>query len=171
MLTVGHDFGAWYVNFVVHQPPLGSPPQALPKLPAGFAVSLALVTVFFLFFSGAMAVGVGQASLHRETGVAAFRDGIAGAFKNVLPLVVLAICVLLAFLVLAVLLGFVGAIVIGLVFLASKVLGVIIGVAVYIAFILFMMAIMMGVNYAMWHDVTDAGHIDPVSPPTATVEE
>lgn len=163
-LTVGHDMLSWYLQVLAHQAPFGTTPHPLPKLPADFAVTLALLTVFFIFYSGVMAIGVGQASLRGEGGVAAFRDGVTGAFKNVLPLVILAICGVLAFLMLAVVLGFVLVILVALVTLASKILGVALGVALYIVLLLFMLAIMMGVNYAVWHDVAGGGQVDAASP-------
>jgi hypothetical protein len=170
VLTVGHDMGTWYMQVLAHQAPFGSPPHPLPKLPANFALTLALLTVFLLFYFGATAIGVGQASLRGEAGLAAFRDGIAGAFKNVLPLVVLAICGILALLVVSVVLGFVGVLVIGLVFLASKVAGIVIAIIFYIAFILFMFAIMMGINYAIWHDVAGATPEADTPPPLPDVQ-
>ncbi|HET7932328.1 MAG TPA: hypothetical protein VFL63_13195 [Rhodanobacteraceae bacterium] len=164
--TVGRAMWTWYLDFLAHQPPLGTPVTSLPPLPSGFAVTLALVTVFFLFYSGAMAVGIGQASLRSASPVAAIKDGVAGAFKNVLPLVVLAICAILAILVVAVVIGIVGAILLGILAFLSKSLAVVVFVIVYVVMIVFMFAIIMGINYAMWHDVADGGN-RTLEPPMA----
>jgi hypothetical protein len=82
--TVGHGLLSWYLQLLEHQS-LGVPPQALPPLPPGALATFALLTVFFLFYSGAIAIGVGQTSLRDQSPLAALRDGIAGAFKNVCP--------------------------------------------------------------------------------------
>lgn len=164
VLTVGHDMGTWYMQLLAHQPSLGTPPQPLPRLPSDFALTLALMTVFYLFYSGAMAIGIGQASLRGESGVAAFRDGLAGAFKNVLPLVVLATCGVLALLVVSMLFGFVAVIVIGVAMLISKVVGVAVVIVLYAVFALFLIPIMVGVNYAIWHDVADGEQLGAAPP-------
>lgn len=157
--TVGRALGHWYVDFIQHQPPLGtSPTHPMPSLPPGSSLALALVTVFFLFYSGALAIGIGQASLRRQPPLAALRDGLAGALKNALPLVVLAVCGLLALLLLTVAFGLglaIVALVLALVGKAGIAIGIALGTAMYIVLVVLMMAFMGGVNYAIWRDVGD----------------
>lgn len=160
--TVGRGMAAWYLQFLAHQPTLGTAPSPLPPLPTGFAPTLALVTVFFLFYGAAMAIGVGEASLRAQAPLAALRSGVAGAFKNVLPILVLCICGLILLVLLSLTLGLVVVIVSGVAMLLSKVLGLVLLAIFYIVFILLLYAFSMGVNYSIWHDVTA---VDAAPPP------
>jgi hypothetical protein len=154
--TIGHGLLSWYLQLLDSQT-LGAPPQALPPLPAGALASFALLTVFFLFYAGATAVGVGQASLRDQPLLAALRDGIAGAFKNALPLVVLAVCGVITLFVVAIAFGVLGVVPVLLGMLVSKPVGIMLFALLYIAMIILMYAFMMGVNHAMWHDVAEGG--------------
>lgn len=156
LTTIGRGVAAWYLHLVTLQS-LGTPLQHLPPLPAGFSTTFALLTVFFIFYSGAMAVGIGQVSLRGASPWAGFRDGVAGAFKNVLPLVVLVICALVAFLVLAVGAGITIAIAFLLGHFVGAAFGLVLGALLYVAVLLFLIAAMMGINYAIWHDVASDG--------------
>ena len=160
VVTVGHGMLSWYLQLLRHSP-FDVQAHALSALPSGFGITLALLTVFFLFYSGALAIGIGQAALRDQPSLSAFRDGIAGAFKNALPLVVLAVCGLLSLFVFALILGILAALVMVVLTLASRLLGMIILVAIYVVMILLMYAFMMGVNYAIWHDVADGGQSVP----------
>lgn len=160
--TVGHGMAAWYMQLLDMQ---AQHKLGMPPLPAGSSITLALVSVFFLFYSGAMAIGIGQVSLRGQAPVSGFRDGISGAFKNVLPLVVLAICGIILMVVVSLAFGIVFAIVIGLAALASKALAMILFIPLYLVLIVVIFTFMMGVNYAVWHDVADAGNSnDAVQP-------
>lgn len=160
LTTVGRELWSWYLQVLNMQPALGSPPQPLPHLAAGSALSLALLTVFFVFYGGAMAVGIGQVALGGQAPVSAVRDGVAGAFKNVLPLVVLMICGCLAFLLIGSVLGFIAAIAIGVLYLLSHALAIILAVVLYFVAILLAYAIIMGINYAVWQHIADGSRDD-----------
>lgn len=155
LATVGHSVVPWYVDIVTRQAS-GVPLTRLPALPAGFGPTLALISVFFLFYSGTLAIGTGQVALRHESPLAALRDGAAGAFKNVLPLVVLTLCGCIALLVFVIAAGILIAILMLLGHFVSSVLGFALAGIVYILLLLAMVACMLGVNYAMWRDVTDA---------------
>lgn len=156
LMTVGRGMLHWYMQFLQQQADAGAL-HALPTLPTGFGTTFALLTVFFIFYGGAYAIGICQAALRGKEPLAAFRDGITGAFRNVLPLVVLAICGVLAFIVFAVAVGIVMAILILLANLISKVAAIAAVVLVYVVMLLLMVPFMMGVNYAIWHDVAAGG--------------
>lgn len=160
--TVGHGMATWYMQLLEMQ---AQRKLGMPPLPAGSSITLALVSVFFLFYTGAMAIGIGQVSLRRQSPIAGFRDGIAGAFKNVLPLVVLTFCGIVLLVVVSLVFGIVMAIVVGLAALASKVLAIILLVPLYLALVVAIFTFMMGVNYAVWYDVADAGSSDDAVQP------
>lgn len=169
VITVGHGMLSWYLQLLSHSP-FDVQAHALSALPSSFGVTLALLTVFFLFYSGALAIGIGQAALRGQPSLAAFRDGIAGAFKNALPLLVLAVCGVLALFVFALVFGLLAALAMVVLTLASRLLGIIFLIAIYLVMILLMYAFMMGVNYAIWHDVADGGRDDPARSPLSNVE-
>lgn len=149
--TLGHGLLAWYLQ-LLHQQALGAM-GSLPPLPDGSSVALALLTVFFLFYSCTIAIGVGQVALRGRSPLPALRDGVAGAFKNALPLLVLTACGLLAMVVLAIAFGIVVAILLLLGMLVGRVVGIALMVLCYIVLVVLMYAFMMGVNYAIWRDV------------------
>jgi hypothetical protein len=154
LATVGHGLLSWYLQLLDRQA-FGMPPQPLPSLPAGSAAAFALLTVFFLFYSGAIAIGVGQASLRDQPPLAALRDGITGSFKNALPLLVLAICGLVAFCVIAMAFGLFAAMLLLVAMLAGKLAAFILMVLLDIVLVILLYAFMMGVNHAMWRDVAN----------------
>ena len=154
LATVGHGLLSWYLQLLDRQT-LGMPPQALPSLPAGSAAAFALLTVFFLFYAGAIAIGVGQASLRDQPPLAALRDGTTGAFKNALPLVVLTVCGVITLFVVAIAFGVLGIVPVLLGMLVGKPVGFILLALLYIVLVILIYAFMMGVNHALWHDVAD----------------
>lgn len=170
LTTVGRGMFAWYLQLAAQQAQ-GGPLHALPPLPAGFSLTLGLLTVFFLFYSGVYAIGICQVALRRQSALAALRDGIAGAFKNVLPLVVLAICGLLLIFVMALVFGVVATILVLLGALVSTTVGLVLAIPVYLAMMVLLCAVMMGVNYAIWHDVADGGQARSTDVPLPSVED
>ncbi len=167
--TVGHGVWPWYRHLIEVQAS-GTPMTGWPAPPAGIGTTGALLVVFFIFYSGALAVGTGQAALRNLPPVQAVRDGIAGAFRNALPLVVLTVCGLLAFVAAAIVVGILAAIIAMLGMLMGPAMGVVLMVPISVAFVLLLYAFVMGVNYAIWRDVADAGHDDagPASLPETT---
>lgn len=170
LTTVGHGLASWYLQ-LLDQQALGTPVRSLPPLPGGSSTTLALLTVFFLFYSCATAIGVGQVALRNQAPLSSLRDGITGAFKNALPLLVLSVCGLVALLVLAVGFGIVASILLVLGALVSRPLGDVLLVLVYVALAVLLYAFMMGVDYAIWRDVVDDARGNATRSPLPIAEE
>ncbi len=163
--TIGHDVGAWYLHLMetgMHT--TGKAPD-LPPMPGGLAATVAVLMLFGMFYSAAFAIAMGQAALRRQPVMAAIRDGLVGAIRNLLPLLVLALCGLVAFFVFAIVLGMMVMIITLLASFVSAVLAVVLMVPLYAALMLYMYAVMLGVMYAIWQDVTGAP--PPVAAPFA----
>ncbi|HEX7326508.1 MAG TPA: hypothetical protein VF292_14345 [Rhodanobacteraceae bacterium] len=152
LTTVGRSVGPWYLHTLA-QHASGTAALAAAPLPPGFGVTVALALVFCLFYGGALAIGTGQVALRGRSPWNGFLDGVAGAFKNVLPLVVLALCGLVALIIVSVLLG----VIIAILMLVGHFAGATVGLGLigllYVVFALAVVAFVMGVNYAIWRDV------------------
>lgn len=153
MLTVGRELGAWYLQVLAQAAAGGAAGATPPTLPAGFGATFALLLVFGLFYSGVYAIGMGQAALGGRSALDALRDGFVGAARNLLPLLVLAVCGLGIGLVAALVIGLLVAIVVLLAGLLSKVLALVLVVPLYLALILVVYVVMFGVMHAMWRDI------------------
>lgn len=147
--ATGGGIAGWYLQLLgaqaSHQPP--------PALPEGFAIAMALFAVLGLFMIGLHAIGLGQIALGRRRVFGAIGDGMIGALKNGLPLLVFAVCLVLAWIVLAIMLGVLAFPLV----LAGKLIGawlvLAVAIPIYIAIILVMYAAMFGVLYHLWRDV------------------
>ncbi|NUS39927.1 MAG: hypothetical protein HOQ02_13010 [Lysobacter sp.] len=153
MLTVGRELGAWYLQVVAQAAAGGAAGATPPTLPSGFGATFALLLVFGLFYSGVYAIGMGQAALGGRSALDALRDGFAGAARNLLPMLVLAVCGLVLGVVAALVLGLVVGLVVVVAGLLSKVLAIVLVVPVYLALIVAMYVVMFGVMHAMWRDI------------------
>lgn len=150
--TIGRAVGPWYLHAATLQhTPLA--PVTLPPAPAGTGVCVILALVFFLFYSGAFAVGTGQVALRGQSPWNGFRDGVSGAFKNALPLVVLALCALVAVIFAVIGLGILIAVFFLLGHLVGDTISLTLTGLMYVVFMWLLTAFMMGINYAMWRDV------------------
>ena len=138
--------------------------EAVASMPVGVPGNLgalvALGAVLALLVGGIYAISLGQVALGGVPVAGALRDGLVGALKNVLPLLVLAVVGLL--------LGFVLMLLFGLVVALLAVLGNLVGtwftvvlmVPMYIALLLAMYVVMFGVMYHLWRDICG----EPVTP-------
>lgn len=151
--TVGHRIGAWYMQVLAISTHHGKPP-AMPPLPSGSGAAIGLLTVFYIFYSATYAIGIGQTALRAQTPLAALRDGVTGAFKNVLPLLILLISSLIAALVIVIAFAIVITVAIVLAAQVSQTVALFVIAPIYIAMALLMYVVMLGVMYAMWQDVT-----------------
>lgn len=171
--TVGHDTWLWYLQLAKHQA-MHPPVNTFFPLPHQISATLGLMTVFFLFYSCANAVGVGQAALQGQSTLAAFRDGIVGAFKNALPVLVLFVCGLLVLVAFCIGFGILVAIATLLAHVSGSSMGGATGsvlkVLVLAVCMLLLYAFMAGVNYAIWHDVANAERTGPSSLPAPDLE-
>lgn len=147
--ATGGGIASWYMQALTaqasHLPP--------PALPHGFGTAMALSMVLGLFMMGFYAISLGQVALRHRSVFGAIGDGIVGALKNLLPLIVFAVSALLAWVAFAV----VFAIVALLFALLGKLVGawlvLLLSIPLYIAMLLMMFAVMFGVMYALWRDV------------------
>jgi hypothetical protein len=147
--TTGGGTADWYTQALTaqanHQPP--------PALPNGFGFAIALFLGLWLLIMGFYAISLGQIALGRRNVFGAIGDGLVGALKNVLPLLVFGVSAILvaiglaiAFAIVAVLLGLIGK-------LVSAWLVIVLLVPLYIALLLGMFMVMFGTMYYLWRDV------------------
>lgn len=154
MSTVGHSVLLWSQQ-VAAMKAHGASLRDMPPLPHAFGPTMFLFTLFYIFYGGAMAIGIGQVALQNETPLAAIRDGAIGVVKNVLPLFVLAICGFVTAVVLTVILAIVLLIAGMLAGLISHALATALPFAILLVAMLPICACVMGVNYAVWNEVTN----------------
>lgn len=149
----------WYLRvaeLLQHATP-GKPAQ-LPPPPEGLGGLFSLGGLFALFVAAVFAVGFGQVALHGRNLGAALLDGLAGAARNLLPLLVMA-AVAFALMMAA---GLMLVLVAGILGLLHPVLAVAVFLPLYMVFVLVLYVVMFGVMYHLWRDV--AG--DPPAPAT-----
>ena len=147
----------WYLRvaeLLQHATP-GKPPE-LPPAPEGLGGLFSLGGLFALFVASVFAVGFGQVALRGRNLGAALVDGLAGAARNLLPLLVMA-AVAFALMVAA---GLVLMLVAGILGLLHPVLAVAVFVPLSMVFVLVLYVVMFGVMYHLWRDVTG----DPPAP-------
>ena len=151
----------WYMDLLAAQAAKVPPTEAMQHLPAGFGTAAALFAVFWLLLMGVYGVGFGQVAIARRAPLAALKDGFVGSIKNLLPLLMLVVGMIIA--TIAILLAFV--VLIGLAALLAKLVGMwvmfVIGVPVYIALVLVMYVVMFGVMYFMWRDICGGSDTRP----------
>lgn len=150
------EFGSWYLQNL--QSSMAGVAQAPPtSLPAGFGTVMVLMWIVGTFCYAVQAIGLGQIALRARGVGAALSDGVSGAAKNLLPLLVLFLVVLVAVIVLVIAIMLL-ALVAGLL---AKLVGawllVLVGIPLYIGFLVAMLVVMFGVMYYLWRDVCDDG--------------
>jgi len=163
VLATGGGLVGWYVQLLAaqagHLPP--------PALPHGFGIAMALCLVLWLFMMAFYAVSLGQIALRRRSVFGALGDGFVGALKNLLPMLMLAVGSILAWIVVAIALVLV-FIVVGLLgLLVGKWLMLVLMVPVEIALVLAGFAVMFGVMYHLWRDVCGDAAVISGPPPIA----
>jgi len=147
----------WYLRvaeLLQHATP--EKPAQLPPPPDGLGGLFSLGGLFALFVAAVFAVGFGQVALQGRNLGAALVDGLAGAARNLLPLLVMA-AVAFALMMAA---GVVLVLVAGILGLLHPVLAVAVFLPLYMVFVLVLYVVMFGVMYHLWRDV--AG--DPPAP-------
>lgn len=149
LVAQGGGIFHWYIQLITAQ----TQPLAPPSLPHGFGVFIGLIVVFGLFFSGFYAISLGQVSLGGRGVFASIGDGIVGAIKNVLPLLVfvLGLVVVWVAFVVAVMLVLMVTVLLGK--LVGEWLVFVVSIPVGIAMMLAMFVGMFGVMYHLWRDV------------------
>lgn len=138
----------------------GAPP-ALPPMPSGFGTLMALTFIIGVFFNGVYALALGQVALGNRGAGGALVDGLVGALRNVLPLLVLTVVGVVAGIVLLLVVGLVIALLVGIGSLVSPVVGMALAVPVYLVAMVVLYVVMFGVAYYMWRDVCGGGTDGP----------
>ena len=140
----------WYVSvaqLLQHATP--DKPAQLPPPPEGLGGLFSLGGLFALFVAAVFAVGFGQVAL-RDRGLGgALADGLAGAARNLLPLLAMAV-VAFALMMAA---GLVLVLVAGILGLLHPVLAVVVFLPLYMVFVLVLYVVMFGVMYHLWRDI------------------
>jgi hypothetical protein len=148
--ATGGGFAHWYMQVLTAQAHHLPPPTALPN---GFGITLLLFMVALLFMMGFYAISLGQVALGNRSVLGAIGEGVIGALKNLLPLLMLTVALLLLWI--AVGLGF-GILALVLIFIGKLVgpwLVVVLLFPLYIALFLTTFTAMFGVMYHLWRDV------------------
>jgi hypothetical protein len=158
--TAGRGITDWYMQALAAQASHQPPPATLPS---GFGTVIALSMVFGLFMLGFYAISLGQVSLRRRGVFAAVGDGAVGALKNLLPLLVFALSILLAWIVLAIAFALMAVLLVLLAKLVGGWLVFALVAVLYLALALMVFAMMFGVMYHLWRDVCgdDAADLPP----------
>lgn len=148
------EFGSWYLENLRASMGGATPPA---DLPSGFGLVLAVTWLIGMFAYGVQSIGFGQIAL-RDSGIGgAMSDGIRGTAKNLLPLLVLFVAMVLAAIALAIAMVILMMVVGMLGKLVGNWLLVLIGIPLYIAFVVGLIVVMFGVMYFMWRDICGDG--------------
>ncbi|GLQ94438.1 hypothetical protein GCM10007901_33900 [Dyella acidisoli] len=150
IVATGGGIAHWYMEVLTAQANHQPPPATLPD---GFWIAVLLIMVLGIFVMGFYSIGLGQVTLGNRSVFGAVGDGVIGALKNLLPLLMLAvgsvliwIAVALCFGIFALLLALIGKLV------GPWVVFVLI-IPLYIALLLAVFTTMFGVMYHLWRDV------------------
>lgn len=167
--VAGTEVFSWYMQLMLSAQDGMADPELMEAMPGGLGAAIALGMVLWLLLSGVYAISMGQLALGGRGVFASLGDGFIGGFKNLLPLLVLAITGLVAVLVFALVMGLLFALVAMLSALVGEWLLLVIGIPVYIAVLLVMYVVVFGVMYGMWRDVCGGGPVSaaPVEAVTA----
>ncbi|RDI96860.1 hypothetical protein DVT68_19825 [Dyella solisilvae] len=145
----GSGIASWYWQLVTAQ----AAHQPLPGLPQGFGTAVALLLVLWLFILGFYAISLGQVALRQRSVFGAIGDGMVGALKNLLPLLVFAVGLLLALIVGLIAFALVAFLLALLGGLVGPWLAIVLMIPLDVALILTMFAVMFGTMYHLWRDV------------------
>ncbi|MBJ6981843.1 MULTISPECIES: hypothetical protein [unclassified Luteimonas] len=125
----------------------------IPALPSGTGTLFALLFIVGVFFNGVYSLALGQAALGRASVGQSLADGLLGALKNLLPLLVLTVAVLVVGLVAVFVLALAVALLMALGSFINPALGMVLAAPLYFAAMVAVYVVMFGVIYAMWRDV------------------
>ena len=128
-------------------------PPAITALPPGFGRAMALAVVLGLWMLGVYSIGLGQVALGGRSVFGAIGDGVIGSLKNLLPLLVFAVCAFVAWIVVGIAFMLIGAVIALLGKLAGTWFAIACIVPFYLALLLGVMAMMFGVMHQLWRDV------------------
>lgn len=156
VMLIAPEVGTWYMQTVQMQASEQAAPQ-MPALPEGFGAAFAVFWIVGMFGYAVQAIGIGQIALARRGVGGALGDGVAGAAKNLLPLLVLLLIAIVA----AIVAGLAVVLLMFVVGLLAKAVGVwiafLIGIPLYCAFLLAVIVVSFGVMYFMWRGICGDG--------------
>jgi hypothetical protein len=146
----GSELVDWYGQVLAAQ----GKPEAMPAdLPEGFGRGMVAAIVLGLLMMGVYAISLGQVALGGRSVVDSVRDGFVGSFKNVLPLVVLALAGIVVGLVFVLVFGVLMSVVMLVAKLAGQWLVFALMVPLYLGLMVTLFVVMFGVMYHLWRDV------------------
>jgi hypothetical protein len=148
--VTGRGIASWYMQALTAQASHQPPPTALPD---GFGITMALLMAVGLFMMGFYAISLGQVALRNRSVFGAVGDGMIGALKNLLPLLVFAVSSVLLWIVVAIVFVVAVLILSLLAKLISPWLIFVVIIPLYVALFLMMFTMMFGTMYHLWRDV------------------
>lgn len=174
----GEGVPEWYLEVLTLSQERGvqgsapaSPPE-LPLPPAGIGPLMALGLLFGVYYATVYAIGLAQVALGRQPVMAAFRDGLSGALKNVLPVIVVAALAMAGGFALMLVFGVIVVMISVVANLVHPALAGVLVLPLYLALLLVLYIVMFGVMYAMWRDICApvATGADGTAPPPSQIE-
>lgn len=154
IVATGGHIVSWYMQVLAAQANHLPPPSALPD---GFGIAMTLFAVLGLFMMGFYGISLGQVALQRRNVFGAIGDGLAGALKNLLPLLVFAVSAMIAWIVAVIVIAIVAMVLALLAKLVSPWLMFVVLVPLYVGLFLLLFAMMFGTMYYLWRDVCGGG--------------
>ncbi len=155
----GEGVPEWYLEVMTRSQELGTQaatPGAgadLPLPPAGIGPLMALALLFGVYYAAVYAIGLAQVALGGRPVTGALRDGLAGALKNVLPVLVVAAIAMAGGFALMLVFGVVVVLLSAVANLIHPALAGVLVLPLYMALLLVLYIVMFGVMYAMWRDI------------------
>lgn len=145
---------------------------ALPMPPAGIGPLMALGLLVGIYYATVYAIGLAQVALGGRAVTAAFRDGLAGALKNVLPVMVVAAISMAGGFALMLVFGLLVVMITVVASLVHPALAGLLVLPLYLVLLLVLYIVMFGVMYAMWRDICgpDAPVAGGAAPPPGQIE-
>jgi hypothetical protein len=162
--AVGGGVAHWYVQVLSAQANHQPPPAGLPD---GFGITLLLFMVLATFFMGFYSIGLGQITLGNRSVFGAIGDGFIGALKNLLPLLMLMLGLILIWFAVGLCFGIAVLILALIGKLVSAWLMAVLIIPLYIALALVAFASMFGVMYHLWRDVCGDDIVPSMAEPLA----
>lgn len=173
LYVLAGDFLQWYAQVLQASANGADPSAAMEQLPTGVGMAYLVMGLVGTLFFGVQAAGLGQVVLGGRGVLAGLGDGFTAAFKNLLPLLMLFLASILAMVVFMVVVA-IGVLIVGLVIVvvslllqdvAGMWLALVIGVPLYLAFLLATVVVSFGVMYHLWRDVcgSESAPLEPLN--------
>lgn len=160
-LLLGQDFVAGLAGWIQALGTIDQQNPVLPPAPEKLGVFVAMSLLFGMFFGGVYMLAFGQAALGDGKLSGALKDGLIGAFKNVLPLLLVSLlCLVMGAVGLVVFVLVVGLLVV-VGSLVNAGFGPLIMLPVYFGWTMLVYVIAYGVGYFMWRDVCSGQEVVP----------